>query len=540
MSSLRTLLWFVAAASVASARKTPAQIAPYPPMQFHSFGEFNRHDQISEANMLGIAGALLSSGMAAAGYDTINVVCNGWTGRNATTGQLTENATLWPQGIAGLATKLHAMEPPLKLGCYTTPRPTNCMCFRLPTGACEEGTGPGYEAVDMAFFAAAGCDHVMVDMPDGPGTAAAYRRRYQAIGDGIRASTNPDMLFGVWSGPIGYAWKWAADVGGHYWRIGDDIYDGWQSIMRMWDTLQSIPAIAPRTKPGAYTFLDQMQIGGVPGSRGTTTGPGLTHDEAVAHMTLWVMAASPLLACEDPRNMSAADLAIWLNPEVLAVHKDPLARMALRVDVGGGHEAQSASFCPSGYPACQRLGPLDPGYAGPCKTCRTNSSIWEKRLADNSSAVMVLNRGEAPLTVTVELYDLADNTADSWAVRDVWAMHDLGVATGSLAVDVPAHGVRLLRMRPPPPPPPPSPPPPTPACPPDFASHAAGYWHNTDFIGRAPGTVEECAATCRNSTGNCVAFEIFIGNGYPGQCYNFLNSTEAPFTASASVTCVKK
>ena len=59
------------------------------------------------------------------------------------------------------------MEPPLKLGCYTTPRPTNCMCFRLPTGACEEGTGPGYEAVDMAFFAAAGCDHVMVDMPDG-------------------------------------------------------------------------------------------------------------------------------------------------------------------------------------------------------------------------------------------------------------------------------------------------------------------------------------------------------------------------------------
>jgi hypothetical protein len=31
----------------------------------------------------------------------------------------------------------------------------------------------------MAFFAASGCDHVMVDMPDGPSTAAAYRARRQ-------------------------------------------------------------------------------------------------------------------------------------------------------------------------------------------------------------------------------------------------------------------------------------------------------------------------------------------------------------------------
>ena len=108
----------------------------------------------------------------------------------------------------------------------------------------------------------------MVDMPDGPSTAAAYRTRYQAISDGIRASSNPDMLFGVWSGPFAYSWKWAAAVGGHYWRIGDDIYDGWQSLMRMWDTLQSIPNIAQRTKPGAYTFLDQMLIGDVPGRTG--------------------------------------------------------------------------------------------------------------------------------------------------------------------------------------------------------------------------------------------------------------------------------
>ena len=44
-------------------------------------------------------------------------------------------------------------------------------------------------------------------------------------------------------------------------------------------------------------------------------------------MTLWVMAASPLLSCTDVRNMSASVKAIWTNPEMLAVHKDPLAKM---------------------------------------------------------------------------------------------------------------------------------------------------------------------------------------------------------------------
>ena len=523
--------------AAAAAAKTPAQIAPYPPMQWHSFGLFTGDDEINESNMLEIAAALVSTGMAAAGYDTINVVCNGWVGRDPRTGELLENRTLWPSGISGFASKLHQLSPPLKLGCYTAPREKNCMCGTMPSGGCEEGTGPGREAVDMAFFAAAGCDHVMVDMPDGPGTAAAYRTRYAAIGDGIRQSSNPDMLYGVWSGPIGYSWKWAGndDVGGHYWRIGDDIYDGWQSLMRMWDTLQSIPGIAQRTKPGAYTFLDQMLIGDVAGRGGSVHGPGLSPDEAVAHMTLWVMAASPLLACTDVRNMSASVKAIWTNPELLAVHKDPLAKMALRVDVGGYHEPENAALCQADYPTCQRLGPSDPGYRGPCAVCRYNSSVWEKPLADNSSAVMVLNRGDAPLSVVVLLYDLADNTHNSWEVRDVWAQADLGVAVTSLTVVVPPHGVRLLRMRPQVPPPPP----PHPPCPADFAAHAAGYWRNTDYLGRGPGTVAACAAKCRNSTAECAAFEVFVGDGYPGECYNFLSNLTLPFTAAESVTCVK-
>jgi hypothetical protein len=39
---------------------------------------------------------------------------------------------------------------------------------------------------------------------------------------------------------------------------------------------------------------------------------------------------------------------------VLEVHKDPLARMATRIDVGGGpNELHAANVCAAGYPACQ-------------------------------------------------------------------------------------------------------------------------------------------------------------------------------------------
>ena len=170
--------------------------------------------------------------------------------------------------------------------------------------------------------------------------------------------------------------------------------------------------------------------------------------------------------------------------------------------------------------------------------------MWEKPLADNSSAVMVFNRGVAALNVSVVLYDLADNTHATWAVRDVWKRADLGVSSDLLVVEVPPHGVRLLRMRPQqpaPPPPPPAPPPPHPPCPPEFAPHAGGYWHNTDYLGKTPGTVAECAAKClSHSSDACVAFEVFIGAGYPGQCYNFLHNMSLPFTSSESVTCVRK
>eukprot|EP01052_Picozoa_sp_SAG31_P033472 SAG31_NODE_3788_length_3881_cov_1.735590_5_plen_108_part_00 len=50
-----------------------SQLAPYPPMHWHSWNTFTGEDRVNETNMREMANALLSTGMAAAGYDTVNV-----------------------------------------------------------------------------------------------------------------------------------------------------------------------------------------------------------------------------------------------------------------------------------------------------------------------------------------------------------------------------------------------------------------------------------------------------------------------------------
>ena len=307
------------------------------------------------------------------------------------------------------------------------------------------------------------------------------------------------------------------------------------------DTAYSIPDIDRYTVPGRYTFLDQMVVGvpgngtGDDGHKGGVPGPGLTFDETQAHMSLWVMAASPLLTCNDVRNMSAEIKEILTNAEVLAVHKDPLAKMAVRVDVGGGiEESHSTAPCASEY------------------------SVYNKGLADGSSAVMVLNRGEINLTLVVNAEDVGDSMHAHYSVRDLWQHKNLTMTTvatsrqrrgryaaadaatsAGVQLTVPAHGVRMLRMWPTQPPPPPPPPPPHPPCPAGFeANGQAGYWKNLELRPTVL-TVDGCGAAC-NSVGGCVAFELYLAPPpSANNCYIFLAHLQDPFTPNAqSVTCL--
>lgn len=68
-----SLLTTAATARLRGARSAP-ELAPYPPLMWHSWGLFTHDDEVNEENMKAMGDALVSSGMAAAGYDTVNVV----------------------------------------------------------------------------------------------------------------------------------------------------------------------------------------------------------------------------------------------------------------------------------------------------------------------------------------------------------------------------------------------------------------------------------------------------------------------------------
>jgi alpha-galactosidase len=115
------------------------------------------------------------------------------------------------------------------------------------------------------------------------------------------------------------------------------------------------------------------------------------------------------LAGNDLSKMTPETLAILTNPEVIAVDQDPLGAQGHRV-------AQE--------------GPLE---------------VWVKPLADGSRAVGLFNRGESLMPVTAYFRDIG--IGDTASVRDLWEKSDLGVFKVSFTVQVPTHGVVMLKVK---------------------------------------------------------------------------------------------
>jgi alpha-galactosidase len=121
----------------------------------------------------------------------------------------------------------------------------------------------------------------------------------------------------------------------------------------------------------------------------------MTDDEYRTHMSLWALAAAPLLAGNDVRTMSASTKSILLNSEVIAVDQDPLGKQSSRIK-------------------------------------KRDFEIWVKPLADGSVAVGAVNLGSASIQV--------ENARDLWEHREVHFSRNAYSAT------VPAHGVLLLKV----------------------------------------------------------------------------------------------
>jgi alpha-galactosidase len=377
-----TKLRLCAALVLAFASLGQAQTAAAtPPMGWNSWNHFAC--KVTAADIRATADAIASNGMKQAGYTYVNID-DCWQGKRDAQGNIRANQRFGD--MKALADYVHSKG--LKIGIYSSPGPKTCAGY--------EGSYR-HEEQDANQYAAWGFDYLKYDwcsaekvyqpnqMPE------VYKKMHDAL-----AATGRPIVFSLCQYGLDRVWRWGGSVGGNLWRTTDDISDHYDRMALIGFGQNGLERFAG---PGHWNDPDMLEIG----------NGGMKHDEYITHMSLWSILAAPLLAGNDLSKMSAADLAILTNKEVIAVDQDAKGVQGRRV-------AQE--------------GPLE---------------VWAKPLADGSYAVGLFNRGESANPVTLQLKGIG--ISGSAHVRDLWAHRDLGSFSGSYTATVPKHGAVMLKVR---------------------------------------------------------------------------------------------
>jgi alpha-galactosidase len=159
--------------------------------------------------------------------------------------------------------------------------------------------------------------------------------------------------------------------------------------------------------PGGWNDLDMLVVG-LKG-KGQIAGTGMSFVEYQTHMSVWVMACSPLMIGCDIRKLDSETATLLMNREVLDVNQDTLGIPARRA---------------------KRIG---------------FSEIWTKPLADRSVAVAVINRGSRTEEITVKARDIGLLDTPKLA-RNLWSGQDLADFKVDLPLTVAAHQTILLKV----------------------------------------------------------------------------------------------
>jgi alpha-galactosidase len=186
------------------------------------------------------------------------------------------------------------------------------------------------------------------------------------------------------------------------WRISDDFWDTWPSLLEQFDRLKNWSRYA---RPGTWPDADMLPVGVLELGRRKTR---FTAEEQQTLLTLWCIARSPLIMGGDLRKLDDFTLSLLTNDEVLSVNQHGSdARELFRND---GLAAWSAASRPQGV------------------------------------YVAVFNLRDALATVPIKLAQLGIGTAAR--VRDLWQRADLPKVRVEFSPRILAHGAGLYWLSP--------------------------------------------------------------------------------------------
>ena len=401
---------------------------------------FVRHNPTA-ANIEATAKAMKDSGLAKAGYLYVNIDdfwynCPGGQGPDVDSyGRWVTNATTFPpsgseNGIQVVADYVHALG--LKFGLYVTPgiskqavaqntaiEGTPYHADDIATTAGENNyncggmvgidyTKPGaQEFVDSWAdqFAGWGVDYVKIDGVGTPDVADV-----QAWSDGLKQTGRTIHLELSNSLDINNAATWATLSNG--WRTGGDIEcycgaNGSSYPLTQWSSISSrfdqAAAWAPYGGPGAFNDYDSLEVG-------NGADDGLTLDERKTQMSLWSLAASPLILGTDLTHLDPTDLGLLKNRDVLAVDQDAIDAKRISSDSG--------------------------------------SQVFAKTEKNGDVVVGLFNTSSADQVVSATASALGLPASADYALNDLWSHRRTETSTGTVSANVPPHGVALLRVKP--------------------------------------------------------------------------------------------
>ena len=338
-----------------------------PPMGFNSWNFY--HCNIDENEIKAIARAMAVNGMRDVGYQYINIDDCWQVGRENETGTIIADPSRFPSGMKAVADYVHRQE--LKFGVYTA----------RGSRTCQGRPGSySYELVDAATYCDWGLDYLKNDNCGGANWPA-LNTSWLRFKQGFEKCYNDTGRYIVSSieyckDPSGCG-EWIANSA-NLWRTEGDIQNTWGSVK---GNIHGQNDMAHVAKPGHFNDPDMLQIGNV----------GLTWVEQRTHMAYWCIASAPLLAGTDIVHATNATLAILTAAEYVMVNQD--------LGVNGAIQ-----------------GVLQPNLGA--TGARVVGEVWVKHLSTGSTAVLLVNAGDAgPVDVTIDFSTLGIGSSAKATVR---------------------------------------------------------------------------------------------------------------------------
>ena len=428
------------AATASLSRTQEANGVGLTPAMGWSSWSFIRHDPTA-ADIEAQALAMKTSGLAKVGFDYVNVddfwyQCPGSQGPDVDQyGRWVTDPSKFPpsgaeNGIQVVAEYVHRLG--LKFGMYVTPgisdqavaqhspiEGTSYTADQIASGARENNyncggmqgidySQPGAQAFINSWadeLASWGVDYVKLD-----GVGSFDIPDVQAWSQALEQTGRPVHLELSNSLNIADASTWAQYSNG--WRTGGDIEcygcetGGTSYPLTDWASVSSrfsqVAQWQPYGGPGAFNDYDSLELG-------NGRNDGLTPDERQTQMSLWSLAASPLILGTDLTHLDPLDLSYLKNRAVLSVDQDSI----------------DASRIAS----------------------TTTAQVFAKTEPSGDVVVGLFNTGGGPEVVSTTASAIGLPAAGAYRLDNLWT-HQVTESGATIAADVPAHGVALFRVRP--------------------------------------------------------------------------------------------